>query len=302
MVLFMNWDPMKFDWNKARAFLVTAEEGSFSAAAKALGMSQPTLGRQVTGLEDELGVILIERVNKKINVTPLGLELLEHLKAMGEAASNFALALDGQKDSLSGAVRISCTDTFAVHLLPEMLTKLKREEPNIVIELFSSYEVTNILLRECDIAIRHTPPLDDDLVARKLPSHKVALYHSKQLALNSEMPSEEPITPYVGFLSSDGRYLNELNRWGLEVTDSNFTCKASTHLEHWSMVKAGLGIGMMLDVIADCDPTIVQYHAFMEKVEVPTWLVTHRELRSNRRIKRVYDFLANELTDTFSPK
>jgi DNA-binding transcriptional LysR family regulator len=56
----MNWQSIKFDWNRARAFLVTAEEGSLSAAARALGMTQPTVGRQVSALENELGVVLFE--------------------------------------------------------------------------------------------------------------------------------------------------------------------------------------------------------------------------------------------------
>lgn len=58
----MDWRNVNFDWNRARAFLVTAEEGSLSAAARALGVAQPTLGRQVTALEEELGVTLFERV------------------------------------------------------------------------------------------------------------------------------------------------------------------------------------------------------------------------------------------------
>lgn len=83
---------MKFDWNKARAFLVTAEEGSLSAAARALGMAQPTLGRQVDGLEQELGIVLFERVGRGLTLTPSGVELLEHVRFMGEAAGRVSLA------------------------------------------------------------------------------------------------------------------------------------------------------------------------------------------------------------------
>ena len=81
----MDWKSMSFDWNRARAFLVTAEEGSFSAAAKALKMTQSTLGRQVAALEQELGVTLFQRVGKGIEITPSGLELIENVKEMGEA-------------------------------------------------------------------------------------------------------------------------------------------------------------------------------------------------------------------------
>ena len=60
----MDWTSVNFDWNRARAFLVTAEEGSLSAAARALNMAQPTLGRQVSAIEEELGVTLFERVGR----------------------------------------------------------------------------------------------------------------------------------------------------------------------------------------------------------------------------------------------
>ncbi|MCP5011523.1 MAG: LysR family transcriptional regulator, partial [Aestuariibacter sp.] len=83
----MDWSSVNFDWNRARAFLVTAEEGSLSAAARALGMTQPTLGRQVDALEQELGIVLFQRAGRGLALTPAGLELLDHVRTMGEAAS-----------------------------------------------------------------------------------------------------------------------------------------------------------------------------------------------------------------------
>ena len=66
----MNWQAMSFDWNQARAFLLTAEEGSLSAAARALGLTQPTVGRQVASLEESLGMVLFERIGKSLALTP----------------------------------------------------------------------------------------------------------------------------------------------------------------------------------------------------------------------------------------
>ena len=88
----MDWRSVRFDWNRARAFLVTAEEGSLSAAARALGMSQPTLGRQVTALEEELGVLLFERVGRGLTLTTGGTDLLDHVRTMGDAANHVTLA------------------------------------------------------------------------------------------------------------------------------------------------------------------------------------------------------------------
>src|SRR3954452_10646954 len=103
----MDWRSVRFDWNRARAFLVTAEEGSLSAAARALGMTQPTLGRQVTALEEELGVLLFERVGRGLTLTTGGMDLLEHVRTMGEAANHVSLAASGQSQSIEGTICIT---------------------------------------------------------------------------------------------------------------------------------------------------------------------------------------------------
>src|SRR5690606_15539086 len=115
MHLRMDWRHISFDWNQVRAFLVTAEEGSFSAAARASGATQPTIGRQVTGLEEALGVVLFERVGRGLSLTPSGLELVEHARAMGEAAFRLSRVAAGQSLELDGRVCISAGEMIAVH-------------------------------------------------------------------------------------------------------------------------------------------------------------------------------------------
>ena len=127
----MDWKSIKFDWNRARAFLVTAEEGSLSAAARALGMTQPTLGRQVSALEEELSIVLFERVGLGLELTPTGLDLLEHVRAMGEAASRVSLTASGQSQNIEGTVCISASEVFSVFLLPPIIAKLRKLEPKI---------------------------------------------------------------------------------------------------------------------------------------------------------------------------
>ncbi|MBL4646233.1 MAG: LysR family transcriptional regulator, partial [Rhizobiales bacterium] len=134
----MDWKSINFDWNRARAFLVTAEEGSLSAAARALGMAQPTLGRQVDAIEKELGIILFDRVGRNLVLTPAGLELLEHVRAMGEAANRVSLAAFGQSQSIEGTICITASDVHAAFLLPPILKKLRQQEPGIDIEIIAT--------------------------------------------------------------------------------------------------------------------------------------------------------------------
>src|SRR5262249_6491954 len=129
----MDWRSVNFDWNRARAFLVTAEEGSLSAAAPALGLAQPTLGRQVDALEQQLGVVLFERVGRGLTVTKGGLELLDHVRSMGLAANAVSLAASGQSQSLEGSVSITASDVNSAFLLPPILARLRRTHPNVEI-------------------------------------------------------------------------------------------------------------------------------------------------------------------------
>ena len=68
----MKWSAVDLDWNQVRAFLATAQEGSFSAASRALGLTQPTLSRQVSTLEAHLGVTLFERGTRSMALTEAG--------------------------------------------------------------------------------------------------------------------------------------------------------------------------------------------------------------------------------------
>ena len=129
-------DPL--DWNQLKAFLETAETGSLSAAARKLGLTQPTLSRQVAAIEARLGVTLFERVGKAMALTGTGLALLDHARAMGAAAADLQLAATGQSQAVDGVVCISATDMVAAHLLPPLLARLREEAPGIVIEIVTS--------------------------------------------------------------------------------------------------------------------------------------------------------------------
>ena len=109
----MNWSDIAFDWNQVRAFLATYQEGSLSAAARALSQTQPTLSRQVTALEQSLGVTLFERGHRKVRLTAAGLELIEHARAMAEAANRVSLAASGQSQAVEGRVCITATEMLA---------------------------------------------------------------------------------------------------------------------------------------------------------------------------------------------
>ncbi len=293
----MDWRSVNFDWNRARAFLVTAEEGSLSAAARALGMAQPTLGRQVDALEAELGVILFERVGRGFALTPSGLELLDHVRAMGDAANRVSLAATGQSQSIEGKVAIAASEVHAALLLPPILGKLRQLHPGIEIEIVTSSKPSDLRRREADIAIRNFRPGEPDLVARKVRDNAARLYaapgYVEKLG-NPRLPYDLRSADFIS-IDRSGVFLKGLNALGLNLTERNFPIFTENYLVMWEMVKHGLGIGVMDSAIGDAEPRVRRVLLDLEPIVFPLWLVAHREVNTSRRIRMVFDLLADEL-------
>lgn len=293
----MDWRSIAFDWNRARAFLVTAEEGSLSAAARALNMTQPTLGRQVTALEEELGVALFERGGRGLEPTPTGLALLEHVRTMGNAASRLSLAASGQSMAIDGTVRISATEATAAFALPPVLTRLRQAEPGIHVEIVASNDQSDLKRREADIAVRAIRPEQPDLIARKLGDVAAYLYAAPSYLDrigNPETPEGFRDADFVFFENVD-RYMDALAMLGLKIERNNFRVSTENFLVQWEFVKSGAGIGVMPDAVGDAEPAVRRALPSLEPFETELWLVAHRELRTSRRLRLVFDYLAREL-------
>lgn len=293
----MKWNAINFDWNRARSFLVTVQEGSLSAAAKALNMSQPTLGRQVSALEKELGVCLFERVGRGFEITQSGIQLYEHVKAMGEAANNLSLTASGRSQSIEGIVSISATNSMAAYILPELVYKLRQKEPGIQIEIVSTNALSDLRKREADIAIRHVEPTHPELYFKKLKMTKAYLYatpgYLKKIAPLQKLTDLKKAT-FIGFANNHD-YIARLNAIGVELTSKNFNIFSDDHIFHWEMVKIGAGIGVMTEVVGARENSVRKVLDILPPINVNNWIVTHRELKTNRRLRIVFDFLIEEL-------
>lgn len=293
----MNWKSIKFDWNHVRAFLVTAEEGSLSSAAKALGLTQPTLGRQVAALEREFSVVLFEREGRGLKLTPNGLDLLAHARHMGHVANDFSLAASGQSDRLEGSVCITASDVTAAFVLPPIIHKLRREEPGIEIELIASNQTSDLKRREADIAIRAFRPTQTELIAKRITTVHAHLYANSEYLQsigNPSTPNELKNADFLGFSDMDN-LIRSLNESGFPLERKNFPFISESHLTQWEMVKQGVGIGFMIEQIGDAEQRVERVLPDQPPFVAEIWLVAHRELQTSRRIRRVYDFLSEEL-------
>lgn len=298
----MDWHSITFDWNRARAFLVTAEEGSLSAAARALGMSQPTLGRQVAALETGLGIALFERTGRGLSLTPSGLDLVEHVRAMGEAATRVSLAASGHSQEIAGQIRITASEVYSAFLLPPIVDRLRREQPALEIEIVASNEIRNLRRREADIAVRSARPDDPMLIARKLVDDQAHLYATPLYLARFgplEAPDDLSRADFIGFDRSEVM-IDGLNRQGLHLTQGNFPVLASSHLVHLELAKQGIGIGVFPAHVGDAEPRLVRALPSLAPLEVPVWLVAHRDLTTSKRVRLVFELLAETIPGAIS--
>ena len=293
----MDWKSVKFDWNRARAFLVTAEEGSLSAAARALGMTQPTLGRQVTALEQELGVVLFNRVGTGLVLTPGGLELLDQARIMGDAANRMSLSASGQSKEIEGSICISASEIDATFRLPAIIAKLRKMAPGIEVEIVASNTPSDLGRREADIAIRNFRPTQPELIAKKIKDIPAQLYATPEYLKSIGMPTTIADLNQANFISFDStdRLLKALNERGLNLSKKNFRLISENYIVHWELVKKGLGIGIMPADIGDAEPLVQPVLEGFKLLTFPMWLTAHSELKTSRRVRMVFDLLATEL-------
>ena len=293
----MHWRMDHLDWNQLKAFLETAETGSLSAAARKLGLTQPTLSRQVAAIERQLGVTLFERVGKALVLSGTGLALLDPARVMGAAAEDLRMAATGQSQAVDGVVCISASEAVAAYLLPGVLVRLRQQAPGIVIDVVASDALSDLRRREADIAIRHVRPDQPDLIGRWIREASASFYASTAWVATHGHPRTPEDAARHGFVGSDrsGRYLGYLQQHGLPLEAANFVCYAENTGSNWSLVRQGLGIGAMMDDIACTMPDVVRVLDDVPPVRFPIWLVTHRELRTARRIRMVFDLLADAL-------
>ena len=300
MHICMDWKSITFDWNRARAFLVTAEEGSLAAAARSMGMTQPTLGRQVAALESEIGFDLFTRRGRGLELTPNGIKLLQHVRLMGNAANQFSLSASGKSDVIEGDVSITASELLSTFMLPRMIKTLREVEPGIDIEIVSTNEQRDLNRREADIAIRNVRPTQPELIAKKLCSVRGHLYAAKSYLQQLGNPPSIDELNKANFIDTQnpGHLMDLLNSSGLTLSKQNFPVISNSHIVQWELVKQGVAISATVEEIGDNEPLVERVvTSNLPLITMDLWLVTHNELRTNRRIRRVFDFLVSEFAD-----
>ena len=284
-------------WDLYRSFLAVVRHGSLSATARALGLTQPTLGRHIAELESALGRKLFVRSQTGLAPAPAGLGLTAAAEAMEASAAAFLRAASGDLDEAKGSVRVTASEFIGVEVLPHILTAFRESHPGIAIELALSDANQDLSRRDVDIAVRMARPTQAALVARRLGDIGIGLYAHRRYAARRgipKTPGELAAHALIGF-DADAFALRTLRSSGLPVSRDAFAFRSDSEHARLAALRAGFGIGGCQDPVARRDPNLLAVLPGEIRFDLEMWLVMHEDLRASRRVRLVYDHLARGL-------
>ena len=286
-----------FNWALIPSFLAALDRGSLMAAARQLETSQPTVGRHIAELEAQLGVVLFERTGRGLVPTAHAHRLAGSARAMSGAADQLARQASGAQDDTRGTVRITASQPVTCVLLPPLLVQLRQAYPDVQLELVASNAVSNLLQREADIALRMVRPDQSSLVAKRVGQVAIGTYAHRDYLRRRGTPRVPEDLMSHDLVGNDRNtdILRGFAGMGHPMEREDFAVRTDDLNAYQAAVDAGLGVGFLARYVARQNPDLVPLLPMLAIPPLPMWLAVHREIRSNPRIRQVWDFLAGAL-------
>jgi DNA-binding transcriptional LysR family regulator len=278
------------DWDDYRIILQITDAGSLAKAASLAGLSHPTMFRRINAIEERLGVRLFDRFRTGYRPTLAGEALVATAREIAELATTAERRLAGQDLRPAGKVRIATTDTLFHGLLAPEISRLRKLEPDITLEVVVSNEVSDLSRREADIALRPVLSPEQHLVGRKLGVIRQAVYGHKELLAENKAKNRLEAMPWIGPARSMN--YNQLQVWmGKNGFDAACVCRIDTVLGMYRAVQQGTGVAVLPAYLAGQDPDLSRHGKFVDEMAADLWLLTHPDLRQTARIRAVLDHL-----------
>jgi DNA-binding transcriptional LysR family regulator len=285
------------NWDLYRSFLGVLEEGSLSGAARALGLTQPTIGRHIDSLEQALGLPLFLRSQLGFLPTEAALALRPYAQTLASTATALLRVASSQGGGVRGTVRISASQVVGVEILPPILAALRATHPELVVELTLSNRVEDLLRREADIAVRMLRPSQDALIARRIGDIEIGLHAQRHYLAQYGTPRNwEELNAHslIGF-DRENAFIRSLTKTHPEVKREAFALRTDNDLAQLAAIRAGFGIGICQVRLAARDPGLARVMPDAFSIKLDTWIAMHEDLRESPRCSVVFTALAQGL-------
>jgi DNA-binding transcriptional LysR family regulator len=285
-----------FEWDDLRYVLAVANAKSLAGAARALGVNHTTVLRRVSAFEKRLGLRLFERLATGYVLTAGGEELIATARHIDDTVTALERTLAGQDLRLSGAVRITTTDTLMGSVLPGILAEFREAYPGIQVEVAVSNLMLNLSKRDADVAIRPAKDPPETLVGRRVAKVAFAIYasrayiaqHGKIADKISDLRKQQWIAP------DDSLAGTSVAQWmRAELPDVDVSLRADSLVAMRQAAQAGLGLAALPCYLGDTSPDLLCVHPPIAAMETALWILTHDDLRHTARIRAFTEFAAN---------
>lgn len=284
-------------WELYRSFLGVLREGSLSGAARALGFTQPTVGRHVAALEAALRVPLFTRSSSGLMPTDVALALRAHAEAMESTADALARAATSFGEDVRGVVRISASDVVGVEVLPPIVARLRQRHPALTVELALTNRVQDLLRREADIAVRMTRPGQTQLIARHIGGIELGLHAHRDYLARCGTPRDAGELVRHALIGHDRptAFIRQIAKSFPGFDRGAFALRTDSDLAQLALIRCGAGIGACQAALAKRDPALVRVlpKAFAGRLDM--WVTMHEDLRGSPRCRAAFDALAEGL-------
>ena len=282
------------DWDDLRFFLAVSERGSISAAAKLLNVNHSTVLRRLASLEKRLGSRLFDRLPDGYEITAQGEQLRNQLRGVSEQIESAQRSLSGRDLSLSGAIRITTTDTLIRGLLMPYLAEFHDLNPAIQMEIVINNTFSSLTRREADVAVRPSNTVPENLVGRRVGRLRTAIYASRSYLKKNAKKKEWAAHDWV----APEETLSHLNqaKWTQEnILEDRIVVRVDSLVGMVAAVRYGMGLGMLLCLLADEETELVRLAEPVDELDTDLWILTHPALKGVARIKAFTDFLYDKL-------
>ncbi len=286
-------------WDLYRSFLEVLRTGSLSAASRALGLTQPTVGRHIALLEKTLqGRPLFTRSRTGLHPTETARELRPHAESMAAAAGALLRAASGGADEMQGAIRLTASEVIGAEVLPQILTEFRARHPGVIIELSLSNQSADLLRRDADIAVRMVRPAQKALVARRVGKTALGLHASRQYVEARGIPRHVADLQHHALIGFDRQpSVSRGLKLPIPLTRDLFAYRCDSDLGQLAALRAGFGVGFcQYGVAASSSPPLVSLLPDELRVDLDIWIVMHEALRKTARIRMMFDHLVTSFT------
>jgi len=289
---------MEPDWHWYRSFLGVVEHGSLSAAARSLGLTQPTMGRHIEGLESALGLKLFTRSVNGLAPTEAALELRPYAEGLATTAAALRRVASSHGSGVRGSVRLTASEIVGVEVLPPILADLRRANPQLSVELVLSNRIDDLLQRSADIAVRMVRPTQKALVAKRIGGIELGLHATQgYLSAHGTPKTMTDLARHtvIGF-DRENDFIRRFQAQTGGFSRAGLAFRADSDLAQLAALRAGYGIGVCQVALARRDPTLVRVLPGTFKFTLDTWLAMHEDLRTSPRCAVTFAALATGLS------